>query len=369
MHASTSFAVSVVLFGMGLRQIDRLWYAAGTATTTRGGQRAADVAAQLRRHQRRRANNVTPVLVMAGHWVEIAGWWALLPRLGWLGAAMLTLVISLKFRHLQELTHYAVHGALAKSRRLGDLLAEVFYQAPLAMVALPVRRRNHVVLHHPNAARAGLDPNAAEIAAAGITEGCGRRRFLLGAIWPVTPAGLLVTLRARKAGVLSGPLRLVAPFALMLLAFQVSGSAALIWGVVVPLLVVYPQLAWLAMLIEHRWFAPQEQRPTRIANEAQRCLRLYQRRPILTAIARLTWLPYGDVFHFAHSAFPNLRWNYLAAVDRLAAGAIAGYPSMLLGRHSAMNSLFSSTKATKTTKTTKTTKSTQKLIPSTLERV
>ncbi|MFF8790850.1 hypothetical protein [Streptomyces sp. NPDC015125] len=58
----------------------------------------------------------------------------------------------------------------------------------------------------------------------------------------------------------------------------------------------------MSMLVEHRWFEA-------VARwlEAGRCLRLYYRNRALALLAAATWLPYGDLHHFAH---PSARWNY-----------------------------------------------------------
>ncbi|MDJ0347564.1 hypothetical protein QMK19_40985 [Streptomyces sp. H10-C2] len=98
---------------------------------------------------------------------------------------------------------------------------------------------------------------------------------------------------------------------------------------VVPRLLLYPQLAWVSLLVEHRWFDAEPVTGPLAVVEAARCLRLYPRNHLLALIARGTWLPYGDLFHYAHSAHPAVRWNYLPTLDR-ALGAPHFTPTGLL---------------------------------------
>ncbi|UUU28422.1 hypothetical protein [Streptomyces sp. DSM 40750] len=48
----------------------------------------------------------------------------------------------------------------------------------------------------------------------------------------------------------------------------------------------------------------------------------------LSLLARGTWLPYGDLYHFAHSA---VRWNYLPALERSLRGPDYRPHALLLG--------------------------------------
>jgi hypothetical protein len=73
--------------------------------------------------------------------------------------------------------------------------------------------------------------------------------------------------------------------------------------------------------------------------EAARCLRLYPQSAALALLARGTWLPYGDLFHYAHSAHPAVRWNYLPTLERIIglphytpSGLLAG-SSAVIGHH------------------------------------
>ncbi|MEH0545592.1 hypothetical protein QA802_21720 [Streptomyces sp. B21-105] len=83
--------------------------------------------------------------------------------------------------------------------------------------------------------------------------------------------------------------------------------------------------------MEHRWFDPDPVAGPPVAVEAGRCLRLYPRNTPLALLARGTWLPYGDLYHFTHSAHPAVRWNYLPALESSLRGPHYRPPALLLG--------------------------------------
>ncbi|MEV3860044.1 fatty acid desaturase [Streptomyces sp. NPDC050095] len=301
--------IAVISLGLALRQADRLHFA-------RSRPHAAS-SAQLVALQRERTNNVTPALLLAGQWVQIAGWWMLAAH-GPLGALLAALAVSVHFRHLQEISHFAVHGVLVRSRRLNLLLAEVFAHQPLALGPVELRQKRHVRDHHPHATL-DTDPNLAELRHAGLRPGVTGRHFAVALAFPLSPRGFCATLRS-IVGNLSGSrasyVRLFAPAAMAGAAYVAGGSTAALFGVLIPRLFLYPQLAWLSLVNEHTWFDPDPRTGPRAHIEAGRCLRLYPTRPALAAVAALTWLPYGDLHHYAHSAHPAIRWNYLPALER-----------------------------------------------------
>ncbi|MDW8478380.1 fatty acid desaturase [Streptomyces scabiei] len=305
-------ALAVVTAGVVLRQADRVHFA-------RDRPQAADVA-ELIALQRTRANNLTPLLLLTGQWVQVIGWWMLAAH-GPLLAAAAAAGIAVQFRHLQEISHFAVHGVLARTSRANRLLAEAFVHHPLALGPVAVRRRRHVRDHHPNATL-DSDPNLAELRQAGLRSGTTGPQFAAALIHPLTPRGIYSTVAGIAAG-LRGPgawHRAAVPAALAPAAYLAGGWPALLFGLLVPRLLLYPQLAWLSLLVEHTWFDPDHRTGTPAEVEAGRCLRLYPRNRALAAIAASTWLPYGDLYHYAHSAHPAVRWNYLPALDlRLAA--------------------------------------------------
>lgn len=271
------------------------------------------------RLQRQQANNVTPVLLLIGEWIQIVGLWGIAATggpLGWLCAA---LGVAVAFRHLQEISHFAVHGALTRSPRLGNLLAEVAVHHPLGFVPVPVRRKRHVRDHHPNATLAGTDPNLEELRVAGMNPGSTRLQFITALVYPLTPRGLRTTLTGLGANLSqhSGLWHRAGAIGLVLgAAYIVGGWPAVLCGVLLPRLLLYPQLAWLSLVNEHTWFDPDSRTGSPAWVEAGRCLRLYPRNRALAAFAATTWLPYGDLHHYAHSAHPAVRWNYLPALER-----------------------------------------------------
>jgi len=251
---------------------------------------------------------------------------------------------AVKGRHLQEVSHFAVHGALFKTARMSNALTEALAHVPMGFGPVVVRQARHVRDHHPNAAVPGLDPNLTELATAGLAAGIAATDFVLAVLFPLTGAGLSATVRGLVGNLhpRRGWWRLVAfciaPAAAMLL----GGVPLLLAGFVVPRLLLYPQLAWVSLLVEHSWFdAPAPVGDRRLV-EYGRCVRLYQRRRLWSVFARATWLPYGDLMHYAHSVHPGLRWNYLAAADALLGPPRTVYPT-LAGRTGALAALWRTT--------------------------
>lgn len=301
--------IAVIALGVALRQIDRVHFA-------RHRPQSAS-SAQLVALYRERANNITPVLLLVGQWVQIVGWWMLATH-GPLGAMITALAVAVHFRHLQEISHFAVHGVLVRSKRLNLLLAELFAHHPMAFAPASVRQRRHVRDHHPNATL-DTDPNLAELLQAGLRPGVTGSRFAAALAFPLTPRGLRATVASITDNLRSGRAngtRILAPAVVAGAAYLAGGWAAVLCGVLLPRLVLYPQLAWLSLVNEHTWFDPDPRTGPSAWVEAGRCLRLYPTRHALAYFAALTWLPYGDLHHYAHSAHPAVRWNYLPALER-----------------------------------------------------
>jgi fatty acid desaturase len=336
-----------ILLGIMIRQVDRWWFSdlrTGWFKFSAAG-RAPSIHLLLAK-QRERRNDVTPSLLMAGHWVEIVGYWMVCSRPGVVPALIATSALAVKCRHLQEVSHFGVHTALCKSRRLGDLLTEVVAQAPLALATVAERRESHVRRHHPNATVPGMDPNLAELMHAGLYPGCTTKQFALAIGYPCSLRGFAATCRAIWINIFTKMhawWRLPLVAGLCTTSFLLGGPIGLLAFAAARLL-VYPFLAWLSLLVEHCWFASALERGRPRDIESRRCIRVYSDRPLLQAIVRATWLPYGDMFHFAHSVYPTLRWNYLAAVER-----IIGFPDftparIFVGRSSVIGSLYASSR-------------------------
>lgn len=318
-------ACTVIALGAMLRMVDR-WH------FSQRRPRAAD-AAHLIALQRARANNVTPLLLLVGEWVQIAGWWMLAAQ-GPMLAVLAAFGVAVHLRHLQEISHFAVHGVLARSQPANRLLGAVFAHHPLGLGPMAVRRRRHVRDHHPNATMAA-DPNLAELRAAGLRPGVTGPVYAAALVHPLSLRGLRQTV-AGIGATLRGPgawHRAAAVAAVLAAAYAAGGWAAVICGAVIPRLLLYPQLAWMSLLVEHTWFDSEHRSGSPAWVEAGRCLRLYPRNRASAAVAALTWLPYGDLHHYAHSVHPAVRWNYLPALE-----AHLGRPNftpdgLLLGRN------------------------------------
>ncbi|MEU6299807.1 fatty acid desaturase [Streptomyces erythrochromogenes] len=298
-------ALSLITTGILLRQVDRLRFSPRV--------RAAD-SAELIAIQRARANDWTPSFLIAGQWMQIVGYWTLAGS-GTLGAVAAATGVAVQFRHLQEVSHHAVHGVLARTRRTNQLLAEVGAHLPLGLVPVAVRRKRHVRDHHPNATLAN-DPNLAELAAAGLRPGIQRRAFAAALLHPLTARGIRATAVGLADNLRPHPVRWAGLAAVFTAAYLTGGWTAVLAGVLVPRMVLYPLLAWWSLLVEHTWWDPEHRTGTPAEVEAGRCMRLYPRSRTLAALAAATWLPYGDLHHYAHSAHPGLRWNYLPALER-----------------------------------------------------
>lgn len=352
--------------GVGLRQLDRWRFRAA-----RGSRSGLDSVPAILEAQRNRANDLTPTLLLAGHWLEIAAWWGLAAWSGSagpnsvglrsVGLALAAVMTAVKFRHLQETSHFAAHGVLFRRLRVGDTITEFMVHAPLGYRPVAARRERHVRRHHPNAAVLGVDPNLGELAAAGLWPGATAAGFVRGVLFPLTAHGIAATVRdivrnlggvEQRAGqgigwrtAWRGWWRVLIALLVPAAAFAIGGLPVLIAGYVLPRLLLYPQLAWMSLLVEHTWFEPAESGAGRSETEASRCVRVYRDRKVLELLARCLWLPYGDLYHYAHSVHPAVRWNYLPRLEALLGFPDRTAPRVLFGRDSVLGKLRAATVA------------------------
>ncbi|MFF2013142.1 fatty acid desaturase [Streptomyces sp. NPDC058195] len=305
-------ALLLITLGITIRQADRWWH------SPRRGRHTLKTLRDVMALQRQRVNDATPVLLLIGHWVEIAGWCLFAAHHG-VWAWVLTAVVSaVKMRHLQEVSHFAVHGVLTRNPRLSAFLAEAAVHLPLGFVPVPVRRQRHVREHHPNATVSGVDPNLADLHQAGLHPGVATRHFVRAVVFPLTPHGIVDTVQGIYANIFTSQARwgrFVALAAAPTIATWAWGWHVALFVFVIPRLLFYPQLAWMSLLVEHRWFDAEPIAGPPAVVEAARCLRMYPNLPALALLARGTWLPYGDLYHYAHSAHPSVRWNFLPALE------------------------------------------------------
>jgi fatty acid desaturase len=241
------------------------------------------------------------------------------------------LFVGGRFRELQEIGHFAIHGVLCPSRRLGLLLTDIFCQFPLFKPSAYFRHRTHVAEHHPHANLDGRDPNLGDFNVAGLVPGITVLQYWRGVFFPLTAAGILLLLKGCLTNLLhrnhgTGEFLLRALIvSLITLPMVMFGSTwEIVWIYLVPLVVVYPLFAWLSQVVEHRWFLPQPDDRSRLGRE------LAFGRPTEYAglsglLIRQNIFPFGDSYHLAHSLFPNVRWNYLPAVHELLKRHLEGY--------------------------------------------
>ncbi|MFJ9378717.1 hypothetical protein [Streptomyces sp. NPDC101455] len=64
--------------------------------------------------------------------------------------------------------------------------------------------------------------------------------------------------------------------------------------------------AWLGLINEHTRFGPDPRTGPLAWVEAGRCLHLYPNNRALAWLAAATWLPYGDLYHYAYSTHPSV---------------------------------------------------------------
>jgi fatty acid desaturase len=241
------------------------------------------------------------------------------------------LFIGGRFRELQEIGHFAIHGVLCPSRQVGLLLTNIFCQFPLFKPSAYFRYRTHVVEHHPHANLDGQDPNLVDFTVAGLVPGITALQYWRGVLFPLTPAGIRLLLKEGLTNLLhrnhgTGELVLRALIvALITLATAMLGSAwGIVWIYLVPLVIIYPLFSWLSQVAEHRWFLPLPSDLSRLGRE------LAFGRPTDYAglsglLIRHNIFPFGDSYHLAHSLFPHVRWNYLPAVHELLKRHLEGY--------------------------------------------
>ncbi|MEU8506693.1 fatty acid desaturase [Streptomyces brevispora] len=319
--------LGIIAVGMALRLVDRWWF------SPRRGRHTPTTLRDIRTLQRERANNITPALLLAGHWTELVGWCLVAAHGGPMGWAAAAAAGAVKLRHLQEVSHFAVHGVLTRGARAGNVLCEAAVHVPLGFASVPLRRRRHVREHHPNATVAGADPNLRELHEAGLRAGVTGAGFLRALLFPLTPTGIAATVRGIADNVHNGTRRWwrVAGFVAVPAAIMAAGGwQAALCGYAVPRLLLYPQLAWMSLLVEHRWWDAEPVPGSPAVVEAARCLRLYPDNAAWALLARGTWLPYGDLYHYAHSAHPAVRWNYLPVLEQNILGTPAYTPTALM---------------------------------------
>ncbi|WP_395857360.1 fatty acid desaturase family protein [Cystobacter fuscus] len=234
---------------------------------------------------------------------------------------LLVLFVTGRFRSLQEIGHFAVHGALCPNLKWGMFLANVLYQFPALMPEAKARKDIHVRRHH-SSVNMDHDPDLKELLDVGLKPGISNARFWSALFFPLTWRGLLARLKEMLSYLLADRFSLnfflrIATIATVVGLFVAFDSVnALIFLYVVPVFITYPLFYWLAHVALHRWFAPCD--PTLGYYERELELgRPTEFKGPMGFIVRHNIFPLGDSYHLAHSLFPNVRWNYLPQVDAI----------------------------------------------------
>lgn len=256
-------------------------------------------------------------------WLDIA----ILIRLGalagrWEPWGLIAVLIAGRMRALQEIGHNAVHCALCRSRDWQWFLSNVFFQLPLMKRDMHSRFVTHVKEHHRTPNHPDKDPNLRRIVEGGVRPGITARGFYLRLLFPFSPRGFWINLRTSLLNSTKGnsswrvvALRVAVVAATLALVWSCGGAAGLVFGYLVPLLLVYPWFSWISILVEHRWFCADDAARDRWQMECINCRPTEFPGVSGWIVSRLIF-PLSDRYHLAHSLFPYVRWNYLPPIDR-----------------------------------------------------
>lgn len=234
---------------------------------------------------------------------------------------VLVFVVGSRFRALQEAGHTATHRGLCRPRKRQWALANVFFQYPAFKPDVHHRYIAHVLQHHRHANEPENDPNIVRFIAMGVVPGISNACFYRKLFHPFTPLGMRETLHtmalnARRNRAPGNALVRMLVVSLVAGGFYlIAGAKGLLFGYVVPLVTIYPWYSWISALAEHRWFVEctgsnrfdrecTNGRPTDYSG-------------LLGWLVKHSIFPATDHYHLAHSLYPHLRWNYLAAIDRV----------------------------------------------------
>lgn len=218
--------------------------------------------------------------------------------------------IGCRIRSLQEISHFALHGALCPSVRIGRLWANIFYQYPFLLPTAATRYRTHIIEHHPNPNVFNKDPNLQDYISIGFVPGIKAITFWQFVLYPLSVKGILGKFRSYKQIWLEEPVVRSLTLLIIILPFLILNLwTELLCLYLVPAIVIHPFLAWISQLMEHRWFHNIDSTSVRQREYAYG--RIIEFPGLFGWIVRHNVLPFGDSFHLAHSLYPSTRWNYL----------------------------------------------------------
>ncbi|PZQ78412.1 Fatty acid desaturase [Xylophilus ampelinus] len=274
---------------------------------------------------------VLAVAAFGGNWLVVAGCCMLAEGAPLAYFPLLAALAAGRFRSLQELAHFAAHGALTQSRRIGEGLADLFSQYPLLLVDVRRWSQMHCGAHHPlvgserDPVFATLDHLRGKLAA---SRSPGSRIVKL-VFAPLGPAGVGVRMREILEVTASRQIALrLAAFALL---WTLGGSWEGRVVLLIALVLWLPWFAWISLLNEHCWFAADDD-----SSGFERDL-AYGKRTYFLGIAgvlsRIFIFPVGDTYHLAHSLVPTVPHQALSHVDALLCRSWPKYSSVPV-RHS-----------------------------------
>lgn len=239
----------------------------------------------------------------------------------WIIRIALILFVTGRYRALQEIGHFAIHGVLCPNLKWGLFLANIFYQFPLFMPEAKLRRAIHARQHH-NSVNMPHDPDLKELLNKDFIPGITSFQFWIGIFYPLTWRGIrdrikeCITYLIADRYSLNFHLRVICVSIIVELFLAFHQTKALIFLYVFPVLVIYPLFYWLAHVALHRWYAPCESNIAYYERELE-LGRPTEFKGILGFIIRHNIFPIGDSYHLAHSLFPIVRWTYLPQVDQI----------------------------------------------------
>jgi fatty acid desaturase len=241
---------------------------------------------------------------------------------------LMILYVSCRLRALQELSHFAVHGVLCPSFKLGHLLANIFYQYPLGLPTASARYQSHVFNHHPNPNIPNKDPNLQDYINIGFAPGITVKRFWLSVLHPFSVKGIADRLQTYFNVWKDDRIPRIIVIATIILPLIIFG----LWGeliclYLIPCIIIHPFLAWISQLVEHRWFYRIK---ASSGLEIQYAYgKVIEFPGLFGRIIKHNFFPFGDAYHLVHSLYPTIRWNYLRAVHMFCKEHDARYRSRM----------------------------------------
>jgi len=309
----------IMLVGsVGLRVVDVWYYRDHERVVRHLGLRGAGV----RDSYYRKFDLIFAAFPFVWNWCDLVGLTAIALRLDHaLAYIVLVIVAGTRFRALQEAGHTAVHYGLCRQRRWQWALSNVLFQYPCFKPDMSHRYITHVRQHHHHANEPGIDPNVVRFTELGFLPGISTRRFDYMLFHPWTPRGIVETLTlittgaTRNHGFLGALVRTVVVLVTVTAFVGGLGWLGLLVGYVIPMLTTYPMYSWISLLAEHRWFVECKE----TSHFARECVngRPTAYRGILGWLVKHGIFPATDHYHLAHSLYPHIRWNHIAAVDRV----------------------------------------------------